>query len=115
MGAWAASHTCSYVSCRRCLYHNRDLRVESVGHHRGQLSAALRPEVLEAKAVPSQLLQAHVLAHWGTGSSSLGSLQGCREVGGTGALEERQSGCDRAPPIRAGGHIPFLFFFCFST
>lgn len=47
--------------CRRCLHHNRDLRVESVGHHRGQLPPALRPQVREAKAVPTQLRQAHLL------------------------------------------------------
>lgn len=48
------SHRCSF-------HHDRDLRVESVRDHGGQLSSSLRPEVLEAEAVPSQLLQALLL------------------------------------------------------
>lgn len=36
---WAFSHRC-------CLYHDCDLRVESVSHHSGQLPPSLCPEVL---------------------------------------------------------------------
>lgn len=51
-----------FLSHRRCLYHDCDLRVESVSHHGGQLPPSLCPEVLEAEAVPAQLLQALLLA-----------------------------------------------------
>lgn len=47
---------------RRCLHHNRDLLVESVSYHCGQLPPALRAQVLEEKVVPSQLLQAVLLS-----------------------------------------------------
>ncbi|XP_041496761.1 probable phospholipid-transporting ATPase IIB isoform X6 [Microtus oregoni] len=46
---------------RCCLHHNRDLLVESVSHHCGQLPSTLRAQVLEEEAVPSQLLQAVLL------------------------------------------------------
>lgn len=46
---------------RCCLHHNRDLLVESVSHHCGQLPSTLRAQILEAEAVPSQLLQAVLL------------------------------------------------------
>ena len=98
------------LSYRRCLYHNRDLRVEGVGHHRSQLSAALRPQVLEAKALPSQLLQAHVLADRGAaqhlGVPAMG--QGGRRVRSLRGA----AGWDQVPPICGGGEdtCPFCSF-----
>lgn len=46
---------------RCCLHHDRDLLMESVSHHCGQLPSTLRAQVLETEAVPSQLLQAVLL------------------------------------------------------
>lgn len=59
--------SCSFTLClphRRRLHHDRALPVESVGHHRGQLPAALHPQVLEAQALSPQLLQAELLRAW---------------------------------------------------
>lgn len=102
----AASQPLRHVAvflCRRCLHHNRDLRVESVSRHRGQLPPTLHPQVREAEAVPAQLLQAHLLRAMHLRPPRV--VQG-RPVG----MGHQETGEHRAPKDCPGAGPPPLFF-----
>nr|XP_058896445.1 probable phospholipid-transporting ATPase IIB isoform X6 [Kogia breviceps] len=114
-----------FLMVGRRLHHDRDLRVESVGDHGGQLSSSLRPEVLEAEAVPAQLLQAlllgprtchgrfqHLRARFrDAGCAAAAAERGC-EAGG--AREAATVGLRRqSRRTRAGAGFPFLPFLLF--
>lgn len=112
-GLPAASYICPLLSDRCGLHHNHDLPVEGVSHHRGQLPATLHPQVLEAQAVPAQLLQADLL---GASSPAPRVLVGAARLwllGGTG--EDGRDGSPRAAlqcSIVQGA--PLLSFYYFS-
>lgn len=111
-----------FLSHRCCLYHHRDLPVEGVSNHCGQLSSTLRPQVLEAEAVPSQLLQAHLLGPriCQPGSSTVQSLQGRQGLRWLWTETVRGTAQERGPlgtgpetgtpPQAEAASLPFYYF-----
>lgn len=84
--------------------------MEGVSHHRGQLPATLHPQVLEAQAVPAQLLQADLLGASPPAPQGPGGCSGAVAAGKDGrGLAPRASPGGTAAPPRAGCTPSFLF------